>query len=195
MIQQLLFLICFVSCLKLHETTVAPKPCPLMDHHRGEVNYRRQASAPTTRTYCKPWDNSCNKNTETWPPTTIDPNSSTEQSGPYMSPRTQKTGTYRRTIPTYHSFENNCNYLVFGPVCAKGYFFSYRTFPNYCLVEFMNCIETWNAWDVVYIGNCKWISPTDVHEEFQHYPYENDYFLDQYYPIEYGHISNGLKNG
>ncbi|CAH0401528.1 unnamed protein product [Chilo suppressalis] len=57
----------------------------------------------------------------------------------------------------------------------------YTTFANYCLMDFVNCMERYEVWQIVHMGEC---FELQILSEYLHYPYLDDYFLDQYYVIE-----------
>ncbi|XP_041985362.1 uncharacterized protein LOC121737744 [Aricia agestis] len=106
-----------------------------------------------------------------------------------MFSSTPKSKVHRRTTPPRVSFPENCDYLAFyclkafitGKVCARSAHFTYYTFKNYCMLDYVNCMERYDLWQPVYMGECIEIKPLD---EYGHYPYDDDLFLDQYYIIE-----------
>ncbi|KAI5638872.1 hypothetical protein NE865_08574 [Phthorimaea operculella] len=187
MLQKLFFLIIFVFCPELHETAVITKPCPLMEGHGRRMGYRRADPAGPTvsRTYCKPYDNSCNKNYETWPPTTVNVSDSDEM---YEKIRQGTTPPYTqsRTTPFRLSFRHDCDYLAYycmkayqtGKVCARAFYAALHSFPSYCLLDYVNCMEKFEIWQVIHMGECEQLKPLT---EYKHIAYNDDYFLDQYY--------------
>ncbi|XP_045532894.1 uncharacterized protein LOC123720364 isoform X2 [Pieris brassicae] len=94
-----------------------------------------------------------------------------------------------RTTPYRVSFAEDCDYLVHyclraystGELCARTLFYTYYTFKNYCLMDFVNCMERYEVWQVVHMGPCFNITPLT---EYLLYPYDDDYFLDLDYVIE-----------
>ncbi|XP_032523418.2 uncharacterized protein LOC116774779 isoform X1 [Danaus plexippus] len=83
------------------------------------------------------------------------------------------------------SFAENCDYLAHfclkaydtGSLCGRTLYFSYYTFKNYCLLDYTNCMERYEVWQVAYMGNC---STVKLLTEYLVYPYDNDLFLDEY---------------
>ncbi|XP_049880219.1 uncharacterized protein LOC126376708 [Pectinophora gossypiella] len=95
----------------------------------------------------------------------------------------------RRTTPFRLSFNEDCDYLAYyclrayntGKLCGRTLYYIYHDFHNYCMLDYVNCMERYEVWQVVHMGACFNIEPL---QEYKHYPYENDYFLDQYYVVE-----------
>ncbi|XP_046973262.1 uncharacterized protein LOC124539926 [Vanessa cardui] len=105
---------------------------------------------------------------------------------------TTRTTTRRRTprtTPFRVSFEESCDYLAHyclkayntGTLCARTLYYTYHTFKNYCLLDYVNCMERYEVWQVVHMGQC--LNITEL-SEYLVYPYDDDYFLDQYYVME-----------
>ncbi|XP_069362840.1 uncharacterized protein [Maniola hyperantus] len=95
----------------------------------------------------------------------------------------------KRTTPVRISFAENCDYLAHyclkayttGKVCGRTLYYTYHTFKNYCLLDYVNCMERYEVWQVVHMGECFEVTEVD---EYLRYPYDDDYFLDQYYVLE-----------
>ncbi|XP_050357768.1 uncharacterized protein LOC126778309 isoform X2 [Nymphalis io] len=87
----------------------------------------------------------------------------------YTIPTTKTTTIRARTMIPRITFEENCDYLAYyclkayttGKLCGRTLYYTYHTFKNYCLLDYVNCMERYEV-----------------------YPYDDDYFLDQYYVIE-----------
>ncbi|XP_064074785.1 uncharacterized protein LOC135194099 [Vanessa tameamea] len=94
-----------------------------------------------------------------------------------------------RTTPLRVSFEESCDYLAHyclkayntGILCGRTLYYTYHTFKNYCLLDYVNCMERYEVWQVVHMGEC--FNVTEL-SEYLVYPYDDDYFLDQYYVLE-----------
>ncbi|XP_052744852.1 uncharacterized protein LOC112057019 [Bicyclus anynana] len=94
-----------------------------------------------------------------------------------------------RTTPRRLHFKEPCDYMahhcfkayITGAVCGRTLYFHYYTFKNYCMLEYVNCMERYRVWQLLHMGPCYEVKE---HEEYLRYPYDDDYFLDQYYVIE-----------
>ncbi|CAH2097240.1 unnamed protein product [Euphydryas editha] len=94
-----------------------------------------------------------------------------------------------RTTPFRITFEESCDYLAHyclkayntGKVCGRTLYYTYHTFKNYCLLDYVNCMERYEVWQIVHMGEC--FNVTEL-TEYLLYPYDDDYFLDQYYIME-----------
>ncbi|XP_047035836.1 uncharacterized protein LOC124641714 [Helicoverpa zea] len=102
-------------------------------------------------------------------------------------PRYQKanTTTERRRTPPYReeTLEEQCDYLakycqrsyLTGRICARTYFFNYQSFKNYCMMDYVNCMERYEVWQIVHMGQCYDLKDNANHEHFE---YQGDTFLD-----------------
>ncbi|XP_073963123.1 uncharacterized protein [Choristoneura fumiferana] len=87
------------------------------------------------------------------------------------------------------SFTEDCDYLAFycmraydtGVVCGRTLYFQYLNFRNYCLLDYVNCMERYDMWQAVHMGRC---FSGSVLKEYEHYSYRDDYWLDQMYVVE-----------
>ncbi|KAI8423339.1 hypothetical protein MSG28_014353 [Choristoneura fumiferana] len=60
------------------------------------------------------------------------------------------------------SYSEDCEYNAFycmraydtGIVCGRTIYFHYETFQNYCLLDYVNCMERYDMWQVVHMGKC-----------------------------------------
>ncbi|KAJ8709631.1 hypothetical protein PYW08_009635 [Mythimna loreyi] len=95
----------------------------------------------------------------------------------------------KRTTPLFFSRSHYCDYwarpcmhvYVTGQLCARTIYYTYQTFENYCMMEFVNCRENYEVWQVVHMGGC--FNVTGVFD-FIHVMYHDDGFLDNYYILE-----------
>ncbi|KAJ8715532.1 hypothetical protein PYW07_010014 [Mythimna separata] len=96
----------------------------------------------------------------------------------------------KRTTPKFYSRNHYCDYwarpvcmhsYVTGKLCARTIYYMYQTFKDYCLMEYVNCRENYEVWQVVHMGGC--FSVPKV-QEFVLYAYHDDGFLDNYYLLE-----------
>ncbi|XP_063834471.1 uncharacterized protein LOC135083691 [Ostrinia nubilalis] len=104
---------------------------------------------------------------------------------------TQRTTTRRRrrTAPKRWTFDENCDYTAYyclrafntGSVCGKTIYYNHMTFKNYCMIEYVNCMERYDVWQVTHMGPC---FPVKLFTDYLHYEYDNDDFLDRDYMVE-----------
>ncbi|XP_026332789.1 uncharacterized protein LOC113239855 [Hyposmocoma kahamanoa] len=63
-----------------------------------------------------------------------------------------------------------------GPLCARTMYFTYLTYPNYCLMDFVNCVEELEVWNMLHMGKCYEAMPLTI---YSHYAYFGDEFLGE----------------
>ncbi|XP_026332756.1 uncharacterized protein LOC113239829 isoform X2 [Hyposmocoma kahamanoa] len=84
------------------------------------------------------------------------------------------------------TFTHTCDYIAYyclkiwdtGRFCARSIHHQYANFTNYCELQYVNCVESYELWFAIHPGYCIFI-PKAI--EWKHYPYFDDYFLDQHY--------------
>ncbi|XP_063834376.1 uncharacterized protein LOC135083608 [Ostrinia nubilalis] len=94
-----------------------------------------------------------------------------------------------RTTPPHVSFDEKCDYLAYyclrtydtGVLCGRTLYYVELNFTNYCMLDYVNCMERYDVWQILHMGECFELKVLD---EYLHYPYLDDYFLDHYYVIE-----------
>ncbi|XP_022827615.1 uncharacterized protein LOC111357237 [Spodoptera litura] len=67
-----------------------------------------------------------------------------------------------RTTPEHISVHEPCDYLVInchrayqtGKVCGRSNYHRTRTFKNYCMLDFANCILRYESFQVIHMGEC-----------------------------------------
>ncbi|XP_041985358.1 uncharacterized protein LOC121737737 [Aricia agestis] len=102
------------------------------------------------------------------------------------TPSTVKTKT---TLHFRLSFNESCDYLAHyclrayntGTLCARTAQYVYHTFKTYCMLDYVNCLERYEVWQIVHMGEC-FDFPLDT--EYGLYHYENDEFLNETYVME-----------
>ncbi|XP_075986640.1 uncharacterized protein LOC142983574 [Anticarsia gemmatalis] len=102
-------------------------------------------------------------------------------------PKSTKSTIFpKQTSPLHISFSHTCDYIVWyclrafqtARLCARNIFNTYRTFKNYCMMDFVNCNALTHNWQIVHMGDCFKIIP--LKHEYQ-YMYWKDTFLRNYY--------------
>ncbi|KAI8423340.1 hypothetical protein MSG28_014354 [Choristoneura fumiferana] len=80
------------------------------------------------------------------------------------------------------SFTEDCDYLAFycmrayvtGAVCGRTLYYQYESFENYCMLDYVNCMERYEVWKVVHMGKCFVV---DAFKDYEQYSYKDDYYL------------------
>ncbi|XP_037296096.1 uncharacterized protein LOC115452494 [Manduca sexta] len=88
------------------------------------------------------------------------------------------------------SFAEDCDYLAYycmkayktGELCGRTIYYRYWNFINYCMLDYVNCMERYEVWQVAHMGECFNVTAMD---DYMHYEYMDDRFLDQYYVIQH----------
>ncbi|CAH1641568.1 unnamed protein product [Spodoptera littoralis] len=78
----------------------------------------------------------------------------------YMEGTTSKVPG--RTTPEHISVHEPCDYLVInchrayqtGKVCGKSSYYRTRTFKNYCMLDYANCILRYEYFQILHMGEC-----------------------------------------
>nr|XP_049707419.1 uncharacterized protein LOC110383271 [Helicoverpa armigera] len=95
----------------------------------------------------------------------------------------------QRSSPTPASLHHYCDHILgncllierTGKLCARTIYYEYRSYESYCHMDFINCREGDDIWQVVHMGACFELPKI---KEYMHYVYHDDWFLDQYYILE-----------
>ncbi|XP_053619585.1 uncharacterized protein LOC128680448 isoform X2 [Plodia interpunctella] len=64
-----------------------------------------------------------------------------------------------------------------GVICGRTVYLTYYTFTNYCMLDYTNCMERHEVWQIAHYGPCFNISLITLEKHF-HYEYTDDYWLD-----------------
>ncbi|RVE51538.1 hypothetical protein evm_003808 [Chilo suppressalis] len=104
----------------------------------------------------------------------------------FTTPTTTTPKPNKRTTPYRISMAEDCDYNAYyclkafdtGYVCGRSLFMTFHTFKNYCMLEFVNCIERSEAWQPAHMGECFELHPLS---EYKTYFYSYDGFLRNYY--------------
>ncbi|XP_050553882.1 uncharacterized protein LOC118270500 isoform X1 [Spodoptera frugiperda] len=96
---------------------------------------------------------------------------------------TGRTPPYRNTVP------NQCDYIInhchktydTSAVCGRTLQYQYQSFKNYCMLDFVNCREGHEIWQILHMGKCYKLKDLTENEEFL---YSGDSFLSKDYVID-----------
>ncbi|XP_032523622.1 uncharacterized protein LOC116774942 isoform X1 [Danaus plexippus] len=107
----------------------------------------------------------------------------------FTIPTSTKKYTLQNYLAPRATFNESCYYFahyclrayITGPVCGRTLLYTYYTFKNYCLLDYANCMDRYEVWQIAYMGRC--FNITEL-TEYLLYPYDNDHFLDEYYMVE-----------
>ncbi|XP_075986579.1 uncharacterized protein LOC142983538 [Anticarsia gemmatalis] len=102
--------------------------------------------------------------------------------------KARSTRKIPKTDPEFVSVHNICEYLLVpcmnsqntGRLCAKTVYHTYQEFVNYCNMEYANCMEHYEIYEIAFMGGC-YVLP-EIHQ-YMHYNYIDDFHLDQYYVV------------
>ncbi|XP_075986634.1 uncharacterized protein LOC142983573 isoform X2 [Anticarsia gemmatalis] len=101
---------------------------------------------------------------------------------------------FTRTTPRRYNYSEHCVHKITfclrayetDQLCARTMYFFYKTFQSYCTMDFVNCMERYELWQVFHMGPCFELPDlTDYNEKAKEDFYTNDVFLDQTYVYEY----------
>uniref|UniRef100_A0A2H1WFH8 SFRICE_015094 n=1 Tax=Spodoptera frugiperda TaxID=7108 RepID=A0A2H1WFH8_SPOFR len=66
-------------------------------------------------------------------------------------------------------------------VCGRTLQYQYQSFKNYCMLDFVNCREGHEIWQILHMGKCYKLKDLTENEEFL---YSGDSFLSKDYVID-----------
>ncbi|XP_073963122.1 uncharacterized protein [Choristoneura fumiferana] len=162
------------SCALAGLQELKPKP---LNENRRQWQYPGPARRPQNETTEEPFDP--RKDNENFTGTPNVENQCTTKHKLY-----EITTTMLRV-----SYSEDCEYNAFycmraydtGIVCGRTIYFHYETFQNYCLLDYVNCMERYDMWQVVHMGKCFTVPNL---KDYDRYSYRDDGFLDQWYIID-----------
>ncbi|KAF9796032.1 hypothetical protein SFRURICE_006811 [Spodoptera frugiperda] len=70
---------------------------------------------------------------------------------------------------------------AYSPVCGRTLQYQYQSFKNYCMLDFVNCREGHEIWQILHMGKCYKLKDLTENEEFL---YSGDSFLSKDYVID-----------
>ncbi|XP_048001688.1 uncharacterized protein LOC125238405 isoform X2 [Leguminivora glycinivorella] len=79
-----------------------------------------------------------------------------------------------------------------GAVCARTLYYQYYSFPNYCALEFHNCVGRYDGiWSVAYMGICTEIDiQKEIYVDLAYTQMSNNSFLTDMYIADSGDLTN-----
>ncbi|KAJ8709632.1 hypothetical protein PYW08_009636 [Mythimna loreyi] len=97
--------------------------------------------------------------------------------------------TRRRSTPYRETYDDECAYILHychktyqtGRLCGRTLFFHYYTFRSFCMLDYANCKEKYEVWQVAHMGQCYDLKTIT---EYIHVEYTNDSFLDTDYVVD-----------
>ncbi|XP_022835269.1 uncharacterized protein LOC111362758 [Spodoptera litura] len=93
-----------------------------------------------------------------------------------------------RTAPFRDTLPDQCDFIIkychktyaTSAICARTLYYEYQTFKNYCMLDFVNCREGHEIWQILHMGKCYTLEEASPAE----FIYSGDTFLSNDYVVD-----------